>query len=87
MPAAEDVIDAAAASQPVATAAERIREAFVQPGVMLDGQLAMIGEASGASAAHDHIASGVAGALAAQQVPAALAALCAAAFPGVIGIR
>ena len=59
----------------------------MQPDVMLDGQLSMIGEASGALAANDHVASGVADALAAQHVPAALAALCAAAYPGVIGLR
>jgi hypothetical protein len=85
--AAENVIDAVAAPQPAVTAAERIREAFVQPDVMLDGLLAMVGEPSGASAAHDHIASGIASALAAQHVPTSLAALCAATFPGVIGIR
>lgn len=75
---------AAAAPEPAAEAVERIREAFFQPGVMNNG-LPPVGAA--VPAVYDHIARSISDALASQQVPAVLAALCTATFPGVIGIR
>lgn len=68
---------------PDAAAEGRLWEALSQLGVMHDSPP----PAGAAAAVYSTIATGIAAAMVTQQVPEALAALCTAAFPGIVGIR